>query len=100
MNNEKKKNRKPFLWLLGIPIVTLLSVLIGCAGVFLEASMYNSAPEPSMGHPAPPILSFLAISVGVIFFLVGNFVVLILFAAAMFNSRDKRKKEQQKLSQQ
>jgi hypothetical protein len=90
MNKNEKKDRSPWWWLLGFPIVDILSVLIFILGTILDSRLYENAN--GYGHPAP-VFTLLFSFGAVVFFAIGNLVVLIILIIAVVRA-DKNQKEQ------
>ena len=88
MIEEKKKSKSPLWWLLGFPIVDVLSVLIFILGVFIDSKIYENAT--GQGHPAP-IFSLLLFIVAAALFVIGNLLVLIMLIVSSVISKKRKK---------
>lgn len=88
MMEEKKKSKSFLWWLIGFPIVDVLSVLIFILGVFIDSKIYETAT--GQGHPAP-IFSILLFIVAIALFVIGNLLILImLIVSAAINKKNKK----------
>ncbi len=91
MPEKRKKVKSPLWWLIGFPIVDVISVLIFILGTILDSKLYENATGP--GHPVPVftlLLSFGAVG----FFIIGNVIVLIMLIISLVITSKKKKAQQ------